>query len=93
MTYNKEKILYVLNEWFEEELPRYTERGFPYDLVDSDLITVLAGVRRSGKTYLLYQIADRLRKSVPAENIIYANFEDDRLYPLTGAEIGDVLTV
>lgn len=42
MTYNKEKILYVLNEWFEEELPRYTERGFPYDLVDSDLITVLA---------------------------------------------------
>lgn len=25
MTYNKEKILYVLNEWFEEELPRYTD--------------------------------------------------------------------
>lgn len=93
MMHNKEKILYILNEWFEEELPQYTERIFPYDLVDSGLITVLAGVRRSGKTYLLYQIADRLRKSVPAENIVYVNLEDDRLYPLTGTEIADILTV
>lgn len=93
MRYDKGNLLYILNEWFEEVLPQYIEREFPYEHVDSNLISVLAGVRRGGKTYLLYQIADRLRKSIPPENIIYVNLEDDRLYPLTGHEIGDILTV
>lgn len=90
---NIEKLHYLLNEWFERELPWFIERSFPYEWVDSDSILVLAGVRRGGKTYLLYQIADRLRKSIPPQNILYINLEDDRLYPITGNEIGDILRV
>ncbi|ODS31093.1 MAG: Archaeal ATPase [Candidatus Scalindua rubra] len=93
MRNDTEKILYVLNEWFEGKLPWFIERSFPYEWVDSNLILVLAGVRRSGKTYLLYQIVDRLRKDISPQNIIYINLEDDRLYPITGNEIGDILTV
>lgn len=89
-----EKILYLLREWFNEEQQRqYINRNLPEELIESALITVIAGVRRGGKTYLLYQIADQLRKTVPAGNIIYLNLEDDRLYPLTGRELGDLLTV
>lgn len=90
---NTRKLLYAINEWFESEPPQFIDRSFPYDLIESDLITVLAGVRRSGKTYFLYQIADWLRRKVPYENIIYINFEDDRLYPITGNEIADILGV
>ncbi len=50
--------------------------------VDTSKIVSLIGVRRSGKTYMLYSIIEKLRLSVPKENIIYINFEDDRLFPI-----------
>lgn len=44
------------------------------------MIITLIGVRRSGKTYLLYDSINRLVKSgVPKENILFLNFEDERL--------------
>lgn len=39
-------------------------------------ILAITGVRRSGKSYLLYQLIDTLLHSTPAENILYANFDD-----------------
>ena len=50
--------------------------------VDTSKIVSLIGVRRSGKTYMLYSIIEQLRLSMPKENIIYINFEDDRLFPI-----------
>jgi len=35
----------------------------------------------------LYEIAKKLRRKLPPQNIIYINFEDDRLYPLKGDEL------
>ncbi len=44
---------------------------------DSDLIKVLTGIRRSGKSVLLRQIeAELVEKGVEASCIIYVNFED-----------------
>ncbi|NDL68572.1 ATP-binding protein [Anaerotalea alkaliphila] len=44
---------------------------------DSDLIKVLIGIRRSGKSVLLKQIAaELLEKGVEESHIIYLNFED-----------------
>lgn len=46
------------------------------DFIDRDLIKVLVGVRRSGKTVLLSQIGERLRaRGVLEEQLIYLNFE------------------
>jgi len=49
---------------------------------DTKKIVSLIGVRRSGKTYLLYDLIQKLREKVDPQNIIYINFEDDRLYPI-----------
>ncbi len=54
-----------------------------YDIpMDTKKIVSLIGVRRSGKTYLLYKLIEQLRETVDKKNIIYINFEDDRLYPI-----------
>jgi len=50
---------------------------------DTNKIVSLIGVRRSGKTYMLYSLIEKLRVNVPKENIIYINFEDDRLFPIS----------
>lgn len=54
--------------------------------VNSSKIISLIGSRRSGKTSLFYYTIHELRKTVPAENIIYINFDDDRMY---GFELSD----
>lgn len=44
---------------------------------DSELIKVIVGVRRSGKSVLLTQIIDELKqKGIKEDHIIYINFED-----------------
>ncbi len=37
---------------------------------------VLTGVRRSGKSTIMYQLIDTLLKEVPAKNILYFNFDE-----------------
>ena len=45
---------------------------------DKDLIKVLTGIRRSGKSTILEQYRDLLKKEgVNENNIIYINFEDN----------------
>ncbi len=42
-------------------------------------ILAITGVRRSGKTYLMYSLMQHLAKGgIPKENILYINFEDER---------------
>ena len=48
-------------------------RGF----YDQDLIKVITGIRRSGKSTLLKQIIDELKDNgIDEERIVYINFED-----------------
>ncbi|OGT25634.1 MAG: hypothetical protein A3I77_04985 [Gammaproteobacteria bacterium RIFCSPLOWO2_02_FULL_42_14] len=47
-------------------------------------IKVAVGMRRTGKTSFMFQtIQSLLAKKIPASQILYLNFEDDRLMPLT----------
>ncbi len=47
------------------------------------IIKVALGMRRTGKTWFLYQtIQDLLAQNVPLDSILYLNFEDDRLLPM-----------
>lgn len=59
--------------------------------LESGKIVSLVGVRRSGKTSLLYQLIETLRVRVSAANIIYVNFEDDRLFPLELSHLNDLV--
>lgn len=89
----KEKLKKILTEWHEFELPKLYERDFNYSLLNGGEILSIIGARRSGKTFLCYQIIKLLRKSLPLDNILYINLEDERLHPLKGDELTLLLDV
>lgn len=47
------------------------------EFYDSDLIKIITGIRRSGKSVILEQIMEEIRKDT--DNIIFINFEDKRI--------------
>ncbi len=52
--------------------------------LSADLNYVLVGIRRAGKSYMLYQqVHELINSGHRAEEILYFNFEDDRLEGMT----------
>ncbi len=47
------------------------------DFYASDLIKIITGIRRSGKSVILQQIMDEIKQKM--DNIIILNFEDKRV--------------
>ncbi len=47
------------------------------DFYDSDLIKIITGIRRSGKSVILEQIRNEIKQKT--DNVIYLNFEDKRI--------------
>lgn len=84
-------ILEVLIEEFIESLPD-TLNGVPRSAKFSDLsefIDVAIGVRRCGKSYFIHQkIREIQAEGVSLEQILYINFEDDRLHPMNQKQLG-----
>lgn len=55
----------------------------------SNVIKVAVGMRRSGKTYFLFQtIQQLLQTDIPIETVFYLNFEDNRLLPMDHKAMG-----
>lgn len=55
-------------------------------------ISVAIGMRRTGKTYLMFQkIKMLLSQGIPLSRILYVDFEDDRLLPLSQKKLADIL--
>ncbi|RLE67212.1 MAG: hypothetical protein DRJ47_00730 [Thermoprotei archaeon] len=81
----KERLKRVLIEWRERGLPKVKKRDINIDIfLESDHIVDIVGVRRSGKTYLMFlMIKELFKRGYNKRNVIYVNFEDRRLYPLT----------
>ena len=53
---------------------------------------VLVGIRRAGKSYLLYQrIRELLAEGMPQDEIMYVNFEDERLSGMTALDLNRLL--
>lgn len=67
------------------------ERSIQIPLNLNKVISLL-GTRRSGKTSVLYHQIAALRKTLPREQVLYVNFEDDRLYPLELPDMDALLT-
>lgn len=63
------------------------------EVFDANSSYVLIGIRRAGKSYTLYQdILTKLSSGkVKAEDILYINFEDERIAPISGSELGLLL--
>ncbi|WP_010258084.1 ATP-binding protein [Treponema primitia] len=56
-------------------IPRNLYFGRVKPFIGSHIIKILSGQRRSGKSYILYQLMDEIRKVDPKANIIYINTE------------------
>mgnify|MGYP002762529595 CR=1 FL=1 len=85
----KEKLKDLIVYWKEFETPEYMEREFNYSYLETDKVLTVTGSRRAGKTYLCFQMIDELE--VPGDNILYLNFEDERLQPIQGDELTKLL--
>jgi len=82
----KEDIKKVLLEWKEREFPKIIERDIRINLFPKQIVT-FTGVRRAGKTFLLYFIAKKLiEKEFKKEEILYINFEHELISEKTTAK-------
>lgn len=88
------ELLEVLEEEFHTTLVKTqgsVPRSFSFPETKT-LIKVAIGMRRSGKTYYLFEyIHSLLKAGTPLESIVYINFEDDRLLPLDQKKMASLL--
>ena len=75
----KEIFSSIIADFQSKPLPLLWERELVVP-IDTGKIITLSGVRRSGKTFHLFKIMQKLiDRKVSIEKIVYINFEDERL--------------
>jgi len=74
----KELLKTLIRDFHLRDIPALKPRRLDIPLHLNKVVT-LTGVRRSGKSSILLQAIEQLRKTVPREQIVYLNFEDERL--------------
>jgi len=75
----KDLLKEIIRDFHVGSLPETKKRALLVP-TDTGKIITLSGVRRGGKTFLLFEtIKSLLRKGIPVEKILYVNFEDERL--------------
>ena len=81
---DQKALLELLLHEFRTNLPQ-TSQLIPRNIIIPDIknkINVLIGMRRVGKSSLLFQIILALiQENIPINSILYLNFEDDRILP------------
>ncbi len=76
-------IEHLISDFQERDLPRMQAREAKLPQIPGK-IDAIVGMRRVGKTSLLYQVMQQqLAQGLPKKNILYMNFDDERLLPLT----------
>ena len=89
-----EKFLQILQEEFRASLKKTansTIRRYQFPKA-KDIAKVAVGIRRSGKTYFLFQtMRELLSQDIPIDRLLYLNFEDDRLLPIDQKKMGEMV--
>lgn len=76
----------LLYEWKDRKLPEVISRDTKIDLSHQPGVRnaiVITGFRRVGKTYLLFEAIEKLLTIYSREEVVYINFEDERITPST----------
>lgn len=73
----------IIYEYWKAELPSARRRDFNFAVAGLDFINDVVGIRRAGKTYLLFSLIRYLTevRKVDKRATLYINFENRRLYP------------
>ena len=80
----------IITDFHEKEMPPTLLRDVLIPVTSGKIVSII-GVRRSGKTSLLYQVIEKLKETVSPTDIIYINFEDDRLFPLELKHLNELM--
>ncbi len=90
----KNVVKQLITDFQEQEIPKPTQREIaPLEMPRGmRKAFVLTGMRRSGKTWTLFQhMQHLLSKGVDRRQILYLNFEDDRLLGLSLKDMHSIL--
>jgi predicted AAA+ superfamily ATPase len=88
---DKESVKRAIAEFMNIQYPDSIEREIDIDL-SINKIVVIAGVRRAGKTYQIFNVIKSLIASgVPRKNILYINFEDERFIGFNNSDFDFVM--
>ena len=69
----------IISDFHSQELPKFKKRELKVPLNLGKILTII-GPRRAGKTWYLFQLIKELEDNdVKREQILYFNFEDERL--------------
>ena len=80
----------LIADFQERTLPHMTRRQAVLPWLPGKIDCVI-GMRRSGKTWFLYQVMrELLLEGFPPEALLYLNFEDERLLPLTAPDLQQI---
>lgn len=83
-----ENLRKVIYEFWNQELPETKKRQYNFDIIKNDLVNDIIGVRRCGKTYLMFCIIKEIKER---KSVIYISFEDRRLYPLSQNSLDKII--
>ena len=80
----------LIADFHERPLPDLTHREVDLP-AQSGKIDAVIGMRRTGKTWFLFQTMQRyLEQGVPKQVILYLNFDDERLMPMDASALGQI---
>ena len=92
----KAVIKNLLLEFSKSELPYVFDRALELPVLPKSVrkAIVLIGMRRVGKTFLMYRhMKDLISNGLEKQKILYLNFEDDRLEDFTSKDFQKILDV
>ncbi|HEB86643.1 MAG TPA: ATP-binding protein, partial [Gammaproteobacteria bacterium] len=80
----------LIADFHERNLPELTQRAVDLPAL-AGKIDAIIGMRRTGKTWFLFQVMKQyLEQGIAKESMLYINFDDERLFPLTAQELGGI---
>ena len=85
----------LLYEWGQRKLPLNHRQRYPHRHIaakGTNNATVVTGFRRVGKTYLLYEAIEKLLVTHSREEVVYINFEDERIITPTTEMLTDLIS-
>ena len=89
---NKQQLKDIILDQIEIYLNQeYVKREYELDI---NVNYCFVGIRRCGKSYLMYQLAHEMMESgIDQDQIVYVNFEDERLLEFTSDDFNTILEI
>jgi len=84
----KETFNYLIKEFHEIALPKLHTRDL--SIPKTQKIVTVTGSRRVGKTFYFYQLIMEIMEKIGKDRIVYINFEDDRILPMSFKELYNI---